>query len=626
MKKISILFLIICVSLITGCSTRDEKYPNALRIGVEDVPKTLNPYASSDTTNLFVTSHIYNALLGSHVTPLDYVEGKDYYFEDGTKYEPADETENYYLFEDGLVKYSGAYPKKDGSKYGFEYFQPTADEYDKQLEKKNIVFGYDELGIPNNETNEEFLVRREEAVPSSDWIRYRFEVDTRYTWNDGEEFSASDIEFTFKYILKYAGQLGSVAYFLDNYFYCEADNGDFVLELASNKLSDIKTICNSIIIVPKHVWDKIGDPDSFSNLDNPVGTNAYKLVEDGFITDASVCLEYRDDFNSGLKDEMFAYDAIENIFLTKMSSEDVMLNALNRGDIDTTLNSFTVTKANSLKNNSSFSNLIISEAASSFVTTLVMNVGTNGIFKDLPIEVREAISLSIDQQALIDSYLYGDGKKVGSGLVTEGNIHSLVDDNGDYVYHVKDIDKANEILDTLYPKNSNGVRDLTLKILAPQTSEVLVNEISSQLNKNLGINVSFELADSNYSEYIKQRNNPSFDMIINTVTLDIDKILMFDARFGVYSSGAPRVWNLSGINDPELSSLMNSMDTAKTINEQLYYCTLVQQKIADSYVEVPLYGGMVYSIYQESKFTGWVPTKGGSVLSGTSLRYLQLNK
>ncbi len=623
MKKINLLLILLSVFALTGCG-RENKYPDALTIGTEDVPKTLNPYASSDSANLYVTGKIYNSLLSTHEVPLDYEEGVDYFFEDGTKYVPVEDS-NYYLFEDGLVKKEGAYPKVNDSIYGLEYYSPTTQQYEAQLAAKCIVFGQDELGNALSETQAEFEQRREEAVPADNWMRYRFEVDSRYTWNDGEEFSASDIVFTFKYALKYSGQMGSIAMFLTNYINCYEDNGDFVLELASNKLSDIKTICNSIIIVPEHVWINITDVDSFSNLVDPVGTGPYKLAENGFISDSSVALEFRDDYNDELTKELFAYDPIEHIFLTKLANEEIMLNALNKGDIDTTLNSFTVTKANSLKGNSSFSNLIISEAASSFVTTLVMNVGENGIFRNLDLEVREAISLAIDQQSLIDSYLYGDGKLVGSGLVTEGNIHSLVDGNGDYVYHVTDVDKANEILDELYPKNSNGKRDLSFKILAPQTSEVLVNEISSQLTKNLSIDVSFELADSNYSEYIKQRNNPSFDMIINSVTFDIDKILMFDARFGVYSSGAPRVWNLSGINDSELSALMYSMDTSKTINEQLYYCSLVQQRIADSYVEVPLYGGMVYSIYQDSKFTGWIPTKGGSVLSSISLKYLKLN-
>lgn len=625
MKKFSIFFLLLVIISVSGCSVRTAKYPDALTIGTENVPKTLNPYASADSANLYVTSKIYNSLLGTHTIPMDYVDGVDYFFDDGTKYVPVDTEENYYLFEDGLLKKEGAYPKKNGSKYGFEYYNPSLEEYNNQLDNKNIVKGFDEIGNVIEETQEEFEKRREESVPANDWMRYRFEVDERYTWNDGEEFNASDIVFTFKYALKYSGQLGSIAMFLTNYIDCYIEDGDFVLELATNKLSDIKTICNSIFIVPEHIWLYIDDVDSFSNLENPVGTGAYKLVEGGFITDASVALEYRDDFHEELEKEMFAYEPIKNIFLTKLANEEIMLNALNKGDIDTTLNSFTPTKINSLRGNTTYSNLEISTSPSSFVTTLAFNVGSNGIFSNLPASVREAISLSINQAELIDKYLYGEGSAVGPGLVTNGSIHALYN-NGEYVHHTTNIQKANELLNDSYPIKSNGKRDLNFTILGESTSEVLIQTVASMISENLKINVSFELCTGDFAEIIKQRNNPDFDLIINSVNFEIDKILMFDARFGVYSSGEPRVWNVTGINNSTLSSLMNNMDTAKTMSEQLNYSSLVQQLIADSYVEVPLYSSMVYSIHQEAKFTGWVQSSTGTILNSLSFKYIQLNQ
>lgn len=623
MKKIC-LIIILCLTLtLSGCG-REEKYPDALTVGSEDVPKTLNPYSSADSANLYIIGQIYNSLLGTHVTPLDYVENEVYTFEDGSVYTPIDINENYYYFEDGLVKKEGAYPKKPGSIYGFEYYTPSNEEYEKQLVKKKIVFGKDELGNNLVETQEQFEKRREEAVPSDNWMKYRFEVDTRYTWNDGEDFTADDIVFTFKYALKYSGQLGSLAMFLNNYINCYSDNGDFVLELASNKLSDIKTICNSIFIIPEHIWNSVSDPDSFNNTTNPVGTNAYKLASGGFIQDASVCLEFREDFNEELTKQKFAYEPIKNIFMVKMANEEIMLNALNQGDIDTTLNSFSASKIYSINNSNSYKNINIAISPSSFITTLVTNVGENGVFKDLPDYVREAISLSIDQEALIDDYLYGDGSTVGGGLVIKDSVHALTDEEGNYVNHETNIEKANELLDEEYPL-VNGKRNLSFSILGPTSNEVLINTIATQLKNNLGIEVSFKLSTgSEYSEIIKQSNGADFDMIINSVTFEIDKLLMFDARFGVYSTGSPRVWNFSGINNPELSSLMNQMDTAKTNAEQLAYCYDVQRMISELNVEIPLYSSLVYSVYQEQKFSGWVQTSTGSILNTYSMKYLQL--
>lgn len=630
MRKLIFSIMIALALFSLASCTRRGKYEDALRVGTQEIPKTLMPYASTDSANTYVCGLVYNTLLSNVSTPKGYTEGSDYYFTNGDKYEPTNTKENYYLFADGLVGMEGAYPKKDGSNYGFIYYNPTDTEYEKQLKKKNIIKGYDEAGNKiENESDEAFEIRKNQAVPKTNWMRYRFNVDERYTWNDGEAFTADDIVFTFKYVLKHSGKLASIAFFLDNYFNCYNDNGDFVLELASNKLSDIKTICNSIFIIPEHIWSSISNPNEFNNLE-PVGTGAYKLVEDGYIVDSSVCLEFRSDYNEELKKEMFSGDPINKVFLQKLSNEDVMLNAMNQGDIDTCLNSFSASKINQLKSTDKYSNVKICTATNEFVTTLVMNVGENGGFNEDKLNnslmVRKAISLAVNQNYIIDTYLYGDGDTVGNGLVQKEYLHALKDENDNYVEHEYNLELANLILDEAgYKKNNDGMRNLNFSILASSTNEVLVNLLSTMFKDNLGINITFELADGQYDESIKQRNNPDFDMIINSVTFSIDKLLMFDARFGVYSSGEPRTWNYSGINNKELSALMNKMDTALTIDEQYEICADVQKMLTEQYVEVPLYTSKSYSLYQESRFTGWVEPQTGTILNGYSFKYLKMN-
>lgn len=606
-KRIILSFLLIfAITISLSSCKRDEKYSDALRVGTSEIPKTLMPYASADSSNMYVCGQIYDTLLGN--------------VNEGEK-------DNYYLFSDNLVYMDGAYPKKNNSKYGFEYFNPTEEEYEKQIKRKNLIKGYDEAGEKiEDETDEAFEARKKEAVPSTNWFRYRFKVDDRYTWNDGNIFSADDIVFTFKYILKNSGKLASIAFFLTNYFNCYNDNGDFVLELASNKLSDIKTICNSIFILPKHIWEDISNPNSVNNLDNPVGTGAYKLAANGYIKDSSVALELRDDFNNELLNDMFNNDPIKHIFLTKLGNEDVLLNAMNQGDIDVSLDSLNVTKVHSIEKDNKYKNVKIAKAQNEFVTTLVLNVGKNGVFKDLKNSemVRKAISMSINQDLLIEKYLYGDGDNIGDGLVQKNYSHSLKNKDGSYKNHEYNVNLANELLDNAgYTKNSNGLRELSFKILGNTSSEVLINIISEMIKESIGINLSFELADGTYSESIKQRNNPSFDMIINSVSFRSDQLLMFDARFGVYpNSLQPRTWNFSGIYNEELSKLMKEMDSSLTIEKQYELCMQVQEKISELYVEIPLYCSKTYSIYSENKFTGWKIPESGSVLNSETLKNL----
>ncbi len=595
-------------------------------VGVSSIPKNLNPYVSTLSANTFVSSMVYDTLLTEISTPQEYTTTGSYTFPDGTSYEETEDW-NYFNFESNLVYLEGAYEKQGNSIYGYELFDPTTEQYEAQLERKNIVFGYDEAGNENGETEEEYEQRKEKAVPSTNWMRYRFKVKEGITWSDGEEFTAEDIVFTFQYALKYSGALAQVAYFLDNYYNCYVDDGDFVLELATNKLSDIKTICQSIYIIPEHIWSSISRPNYEKNL-NPVGTGLYIVEEDDYIEDQSITLTLRDDLSDEILAESFYYEPIEHIMLVGISNEEIMLNSLETGDIDVCLDSITTSKAESIMNNSSFSNVLIAEGENEFVTTLALNVGTYGAFNESNLAnsdlVREAISLAIDQDTLISEVLNGKGTKVGDGLVQSVYSHALTDEAGNYIYHETNIEKANQLLDEAgYPKDSRGIRDLEFTILASSSNEAVVRSISNMLADSVGITINYEMATDTYSEDIKQSNGASFDMIINTVSFTEDKLLMFDARFGVYASGGIRTWNVTGVNDSELSELMWEMDTTQDITLQLELSKLVQAKVASLHVEIPLYCANLQYPYTEQRYEGFIPDSTGNVLNSYSIKFIQ---
>ncbi len=616
-----ILTLALTIPLcVTGCG-REAKYSDALRIGTSEIPKTLMPYVSSHSSNVYVANLVYDTLLGSVSEPVDYT------LPDGSEFIPVDADENYFGFTDRLCGMEGAYPRKDGSKYGWVTFEPTAEQYQKQLERKGIVKGQNEAGEPIDETDEEFAVRSERAVPAHDWMEYRFEVRDCYSWNDGVPFTADDIVFTFKYALKNAGSLASIAYFLDSYYDCYSEDGDLVLILASNKLSDIRTICSSILIIPEHIWSDIRRPAQEKNLD-PVGTGAYLARSEDYIDDSSITLTLREDLAPELLDELFAGEPIEKITLLRLQNEDVTLNALEMGDIDVSIDSLTAAKAYAVDGNELYNEVKVSSYNSEFVTTLAFNVGKYGAFSEenMPqsLSVRRAISLAINQQELIDSVLYGKGSLVGDGLVQESYPHALKNSDGSYKTHETNVELANKLLDEAgFEKDANGMRGLSFKILAGTGAETLVNAIGRQLKEKLGVTVIFDQAKSDYSEVIKQSNGAEFDMIINTVTFSPDKLLMFDARFGRYPNGSPRVWNVTGVNDAELSKLMWEMDTETDIKKQYEKARAVEERLAGLYVEIPLYCSKNYCVYSEKNFTGWVEEKQGSVLNDLSLRFLK---
>lgn len=627
-KTISlILAILLVVSMLTGCGGRQDKYTNSLRVGTTELPKNLNPYSSMEDSATFFVSLFYNTLLGSVSTPVGYTEGETYTFPDGTIYTPVDLDRNPLAFADGLVEVEGAFPKTEDSIYGYEYFDPTEEEWEQQCERESIVFGYDEAGVPIEETEEEFLKRAEIAVPKTNWMRFRFKVIAGHSWSDGTPFTAEDIKFTFDYITKHSGALGSQAYFLADYHKSEVVDGDFVFVLASNNYTSMKTICNSIVIIPKHIWQAVRNPAKEKNL-SPVGTGPYYIAEGDYIEGSSITATLRENYDEHLLNESFAGEPIQNVSVILMSNEDVLINALNEGNVDLMLNTVTPAKTYAVENNSAYSNVNISSVTSEYVMTLLFNVGPNGAFREgsfdgYSYEIRKAISMCLNQQTLIDDVLHGKGVQVGDGLVQDYFAHAYVDENGEYVYHKTDVDAANALLDTTpFKKDASGSRGITLSIFATVDKEVTVKAIASQLAQ-IGITIEYEQAASTYSDDIKQQNHADFDMIINRVTYNADKLLMFNARYGVYpSTGSVRLFNYSGLLDETLIQMMNAMELESDTQRQYALCRDVQAYIADLAIEIPLYSENTITFYSTQKWDGWVEAEGLSIWNSYSMRNL----
>ncbi|MDR2202398.1 MAG: ABC transporter substrate-binding protein [Clostridiales bacterium] len=614
---------------------RKPQYADALKIGALDVPKTLMPYDSIAGTSTLVAGMLYDTLLGSQSEPADYAGGEDYYFPDGEKYVPLDKKENPYMFTDGLVKVEGAYQKKDGGKYGWERYAADPDERRAMLQRKEIRKGV-RLGPKGeevfSETDAEFEARAELAVPKT-WLKYTFGLVEGNTWNDGEVFNADDIKFTFDYIVKNRGGVSAISTFLTNYVksYSLDGGNTFDMHLSSQKLSDIKTICNSILILPEHIWKNYPNPMAVSNLDNPVGTGAYKLEQ--FNQSQSVVLKLRDDY--AFKDKLFAKAPIERIMIMRLENIEIQLTSLNKGDIDVIWESLEASKAYLIGEKADlYPNIKLSSVEYDFITTLLINAGDKGRFGDDKFggngrALRQAVSLAVDQERLIRDVLYGGGTAVNGGLVSPGQPHALLDDRGDYLKKEFNIDRANAILDGAgFNKDGSGYRrapdgsELTIDILAGIYSQRLVQALVEDFEK-IGLRFEYRQGDGQTSQNVKYEKGANFDAYINSVVYASDRLLMFDARYGVYENGSPRLFNYSGIKDETLIDLIFDMDYETGIEEQYEKARAVQRYLEQLYLEIPLYSPNYISAYTEKNFKGWIKMTSNGIYNGASLRFLE---
>ncbi len=93
-------------------------------------------------------------------------------------------------------------------------------------------------------------------------------------WNDGFDFTANDVAFTFNLIKKYPSFDTSGIWKNSGLESVEASANTVIFSFSKKNTPLIINIFEQYI-VPEHIWSKINDPMTFTNTDNPVGTGPF---------------------------------------------------------------------------------------------------------------------------------------------------------------------------------------------------------------------------------------------------------------------------------------------------------------------------------------------------------------
>ncbi|WP_448630918.1 ABC transporter substrate-binding protein [Cellulomonas soli] len=138
------------------------------------------------------------------------------------------------------------------------------------------------------------------------------------TWNDGEDFTADDIAFTFEYLQKYP-ELDNAALDITD---VALDGSTVTLTFGASMYVKQDKVLHKLI-VPKHVWESVDDPTTFVNPE-PVGTGPYTLTQ---FSSQSVELTARDDYWGGDL-------AAPTLFYVSYNDNTALTTALANGDAD----------------------------------------------------------------------------------------------------------------------------------------------------------------------------------------------------------------------------------------------------------------------------------------------------
>jgi len=320
--------------------------------------------------------------------------------------------------------------------------------------------------VSTNEKIEWYGQLAEDWEFSEDGRDWTFYLREGIQWHDGEPFTAEDVQFTFYAIMHpdYEGtRRGNYEYFLGFAEYSEAldeiatqfDAEEITEEEAyEKKLEAFETwkaagaieIVNdytitfhlteayapfmsavAMDIIPAHAFDgpgEAGKKDNAFNVESPIGTGPYKLVE--WNRDEEVVVERNDNYwGEGPYVEKWIYSVIPD--------QQVIKQALKTAEVD-----YGGIQPEDWEEMGTVEHLARYEYPTFSYTYMGYNL-TNPLFQD--VNVRRAITHAIDRQVIVDELLLGHGT-----LCNSHGSPARWDYNPDVPVYEYDPDKAAEML------------------------------------------------------------------------------------------------------------------------------------------------------------------------------------
>lgn len=252
-------------------------------------------------------------------------------------------------------------------------------------------------------------------APSKDKLTWTYTIRSNSKWSDGEQATAEDAAWTFNKMMTDPGAATANGSFVTNFKKVTAPSPTkLVVEL---KKPQATMTALDVPIVPRHVWDKVGDMSKFNNDKKfPVVGNGPFILTD-YKVDSYVKLKANKDFWRGSP-------KFDNLVFRYYKDQDAAVAALRKGEVSFVAGSpnLTPAQATSLK---SADHIKVNEGPGRRFYAIATNPGArtkdgkkfgSGDPSLLDEQVRHALFKSVDRKTVIDKVFQGQAVN-GAGYI-----------------------------------------------------------------------------------------------------------------------------------------------------------------------------------------------------------------
>jgi peptide/nickel transport system substrate-binding protein len=415
---------------------------------------------------------------------------------------------------------------------------------------------------------------------SEDGTSYTFHLRQDVKWQDGEPFTAADVEWTLKFLMEpdFSGtRYGNVKPIVGAEAYHNGEStevpgievlDDYTIRLTTAEpfAPFLELVGTVLWILPKHIMadTPAAEMDKHWMSQTPtVGTGPCKFVQ--YVTDQYVELERNEEYYLGRPH-------IEK-FIIKIVKPDVALAQFEKGELDATTYVGDMVPADLEKLQSLDNIRVVTMSNGQFQQ---MNINQRDpIFQD--VRVRQAIVYAIDREAMGEQLLKGQAV-IANGPIPPFSPYF----NTDSLIYEYDPDKAKQLLEEA---GWDSNQELVLAVPTGNVVRERSAPIIQQYLKAVGMNV--ELQSTDFTTMIQMANNEELDLWLSGIFSGV-----FDPDwFSILHSSQmpPAGWNGSFYSNPEADRLLEEGRTTVNPEERKAIYDELQMILAEDVPVVYLY-------------------------------------
>ncbi|MFF3321119.1 ABC transporter substrate-binding protein [Streptomyces sp. NPDC002889] len=350
--------------------------------------------------------------------------------------------------------------------------------------------------------------------PSADKLTWTYTIREDSKWSDGKQATAEDAAWTFNKMMEDENAATANGSFTANFKKVTApDARTLVIEL---KKPQATMTALDVPIVPKHVWEKVGDFSKFNNDKQfPIVGNGPFIIS-GFKVDQYVKLKPNKDFWRGAP-------KFDELVFKYYKDGDAAVAALQKGEVSF-VQGLTPAQAAALKNTG---NIKVNDAPGRRFFALATNPGArskdgkkfgNGHKALLDPAVRKALFHATDRKAIVDKVYQGHAVE-GEGYIPPRFATYFWKPEGSQKV-AYDPAKAAKLLDDAgYRKNGSGKRvgkdgkalDFRILCHATDPNDKAIGKYLQEWWGELGIGLKVDCLDNVSDPWLKGDYDLAFD-------------------------------------------------------------------------------------------------------------------